>query len=86
MEQAADVEIWVVPVSELAREVAERRPGPADRVVLATRGLEPGTGRRPSDLVLAGSVTDLADVRGQDLLGFPLPGRTFAATLTLRTP
>jgi hypothetical protein len=25
-------------------------------------------------------------VRGQDLLGFPLPGRTFAATLTLRTP
>jgi len=41
---------------------------------------------RARDLVLAGSVTDLADVRGQDLLGFPLPGRTFAATLTLRTP
>jgi hypothetical protein len=34
---------------------------------------------------MAGSITDLADVRGQDLLGFPLPGRTFAATLTLRT-
>jgi hypothetical protein len=40
---------------------------------------------RSRDLVMAGSITDLADVRGQDLLGFPLPGRTFALTLTLRT-
>jgi hypothetical protein len=70
VEQAADVEIWVVPVSELAREVAERRPGPADRVVLATRGLEPGTGRRPSDLVLAGS----ACLRVGALAGPLLPG------------
>ena len=35
--------------------------------------------------VLAFTATDLADVRGQDLLGFPLPGRTLALTLTLRT-
>lgn len=70
VEQAADIEIWVVPVSELAREVAERRPGPADRVVLATRGLEPGTGRRPSDLVLAGS----ACLRVGALAGPLLPG------------
>jgi vitamin B12 transporter len=35
--------------------------------------------------VLAFTATDLADVRGQDLLGFPLPGRTLQLTLTLRT-
>jgi len=35
--------------------------------------------------VLAFSASDLADVRGQDLLGFPLPGRTLQLTLTLRT-
>lgn len=35
--------------------------------------------------VLAFFASDLADVRGQDLLGFPLPGRTFLMTLTVRT-
>ncbi len=32
-----------------------------------------------------GVVTDLFDVRGQDVLGFPLPGRSFYVDLTLRT-
>jgi hypothetical protein len=29
-------------------------------------------------------VDDLADVRGQDLLGFPLPGRRYTGRLTVR--
>jgi iron complex outermembrane receptor protein len=32
-----------------------------------------------------GVVTDLFDARGQDVLGFPLPGRSFFVDLTLRT-
>jgi vitamin B12 transporter len=32
------------------------------------------------------SVRDLADRRGQDVLGFPLPGRTVFLSLTARTP
>lgn len=35
-------------------------------------------------LELAGSIRDIFDARGRDVLGFPLPGRSIAVTLTLR--
>lgn len=35
-------------------------------------------------LELAGSVRDIFDARGRDILGFPLPGRSMALTLTVR--
>lgn len=46
----ADVEFWAVPLGELRATVRARAPGPHDRVILATRGLEPATGRRPSEI------------------------------------
>lgn len=49
--QSVHVEFWVVPSGELRHVVRARAPGPADRVVLATRGLEPGTGLRPSQVI-----------------------------------
>jgi glycerol-3-phosphate dehydrogenase (NAD(P)+) len=64
----ADVQFWAVPVGQLAATVVARRPGPGDRVVLATRGLEHATGRRPSEIVLAGSACLRVGALGGPLL------------------
>ncbi len=48
----ADVELWVAPIGALRALARERAPGPGARIVLATRGLESGTGLRPSQIVL----------------------------------
>lgn len=100
VEGGADVELWVVPASELARVVEARRPGPADRIVLATRGLEPGTGRRGSEVVLAGSACLRVGALGGPLLpgevrrqspcaaviASPFTELTALATAALRSP
>lgn len=46
----ANLQLWAVPAADLRALVRDRAPGPADRVVLATRGLEPGTGLRASQV------------------------------------
>ncbi|MBM4366037.1 MAG: hypothetical protein FJ102_07460 [Deltaproteobacteria bacterium] len=46
------VELWCVPVSELRQAVRDRLPGPQHRILLATRGLEPGTALRPSQVIM----------------------------------
>jgi hypothetical protein len=35
-------------------------------------------------LRIAATLSDLFDVGGQDLVGFPLPGRRFGVAITLR--
>lgn len=60
---------------------------PANLVVLVARiELAAGVGVDlfESRLGMSFRVDDLADVRGQDLLGFPLPGRRYTARLTVR--
>ncbi len=51
----APLEIWCVPIDALRQTVRERRPGPAHRILVATRGLEPGTALRASQVVEAES-------------------------------
>ncbi|UCH30486.1 MAG: TonB-dependent receptor [Myxococcales bacterium] len=60
---------------------------PANLIVLVARTeLAAGVGVEmfESRLGLSFRVDDLADVRGQDLLGFPLPGRRYTGRLTVR--
>ncbi len=60
---------------------------PANLVVLTARTeLAAGVGVElfESRLGLSFRVDDIADVRGQDLLGFPLPGRRYTGRLTIR--
>ncbi|UCH28213.1 MAG: TonB-dependent receptor [Myxococcales bacterium] len=60
---------------------------PANLVVLVARTeLAAGAGVAMFEgrLGLSFRVDDLVDVRGQDLLGFPLPGRRYTGRLTLR--
>ncbi len=49
--EPADLTIVSVPAGELRSYVRTLAPGPAARVVIATRGLEPETGKRLSELV-----------------------------------
>ena len=44
------LEFWAVPPASLRDTVRDRAPGPELRIVVATRGLEPGTGARPSQV------------------------------------
>jgi glycerol-3-phosphate dehydrogenase (NAD(P)+) len=48
---SADIEFWTVPPAELRAALRERRPGPEVHLVVASRGLEPATGLRPSQLI-----------------------------------
>lgn len=54
-DDADPLEIWCVPMHTLRATVRDRRPGPAHRVLLATRGLEPETALRASQVVQAES-------------------------------
>jgi glycerol-3-phosphate dehydrogenase (NAD(P)+) len=47
----ADLTLLAVPPSAVREVVQKARPGPAARVVIAARGLEPGTGTWLSDVV-----------------------------------
>ncbi len=78
----ASIEPWVdvAHVGAVAADPANLAQIPARTVF----GCGLAIASRTRDAVLAVSVADLADARGQDLLGFPLPGRTFSLTLTLR--
>jgi iron complex outermembrane receptor protein len=70
-------------VAYVARSAAD----PANTTIIPARtvlGCGVAVSLRARRATAAFSVSDLADVRGQDLLGFPLPGRTFLMTLTLR--
>ncbi len=49
---ARGLQVWCVPVAELRDTVRARLPGPGDRILLATRGLEPGTALRPSQVIM----------------------------------
>lgn len=77
----ADLELWVTPVSELRALVRARAPGPSARVVLATRGLEPGTGLRPSEIVLAESAALRIGAIGGPLLPGELRRRSPCAAV-----
>ncbi|MFZ5480415.1 MAG: hypothetical protein ACOZNI_26870 [Myxococcota bacterium] len=66
----SDLTLLVVPGRELRLTVKAMAPGPAARVVVATRGLEPGTGRRFSEIVREES----ACLRVGVLAGPILPG------------
>ncbi len=81
VEQGADVELWVTPIQELRALVRSRAPGPADRIVLATRGLEPGTGLRPTEIVLAESACLRVGVVGGPLLPGELRRRSPCAAV-----
>ena len=68
--------------------VGQSAADPANTTLIPSRtvlGCGLALSLRARRAVLAFSASDLADVRGQDLLGFPLPGRTLQLTLTLRT-
>jgi glycerol-3-phosphate dehydrogenase (NAD(P)+) len=67
---AVDLEFWVVPAGELRVALRARNPGPASRIVVASRGLEPGSGLRASQLIEAES----ACLRVGALAGPILPG------------
>lgn len=77
------VELWadLTHVGENALDPANSAFLPARTRVGLGASLHVGEERMRVDL----SVRDVFDGRGTDLLGFPLPGRTFAAALTLRT-
>ena len=67
--------------------VGQSYADPANLVVLTARtelGAGVGVDMFESRLGLSFRVDDLADVRGQDLLGFPLPGRRFTGRLSVR--
>jgi glycerol-3-phosphate dehydrogenase (NAD(P)+) len=51
----ADLTLLAVPPAAVREVVQKARPGPAARVVVATRGLEPGTGAWLTDVVAAES-------------------------------
>lgn len=48
---ACDLVLLAVPPDAVRATVRSMRPGPAARIVVTTRGLEPGTGRRLSQIV-----------------------------------
>src|SRR5690606_33318684 len=77
------VEVWadVTHVGENAIDPANSAFLPARTRVGLGASLHVGESRMRVDL----AVRDVFDQRGTDLMGFPLPGRTFAAALTLRT-
>lgn len=66
----ADLVVLAVPAGTLRETVRRMDPGPAARVLVATRGLEPGTGRRLSRVVTEES----ACLRVGALAGPILPG------------
>lgn len=47
----ADIVLLTVPAAEVRPCVRKLAPGPSARVIVATRGLEPGTGKRLSQVV-----------------------------------
>lgn len=51
VEADADLSVLLWPAAELRQRVAEAGFGPADRVLVATRGLEPQTGKRLTTVV-----------------------------------
>jgi iron complex outermembrane receptor protein len=67
--------------------IGESYADPANLVVLAARtelAVGVGVSLFEARVGLGFRVDDLADVRGQDLLGFPLPGRRYTGRLTVR--
>ena len=66
----ADVLLLAVPAEDVRATVRSLDPGPSARVVLATRGLEPRTGHRLSQVV----VEESACLRVGALAGPILPG------------
>lgn len=96
VDQDADVELWVAPIAALRALVRNRAPGPGTRIVLATRGLESGTGLRPSEIVLQESaVLRIGALGGPALrtdspcaavVASPFREVTTVATAALRSP
>ncbi|MSQ01130.1 MAG: hypothetical protein EXR71_04435 [Myxococcales bacterium] len=81
VESDADLELWVVPIGALRALVRERRPGPADRVILSSRGLEPGTGLRASEVLLSESACLRVGALGGPLLPHELRRLSPCATV-----
>ena len=81
VEADADLELWVVPIGALRSLVRERRPGPADRVILWSRGLEPGTGLRGSEVLLSESACLRVGALGGPLLPHELRRQSPCATV-----
>jgi hypothetical protein len=67
--------------------VAANAVDPANLVIVGERTwIDVGAGvSLPAGFALSFTVRDLLDVRGQDLLGFPLPGRRALLTLSFET-
>lgn len=81
VEGPADLEIWAVTSASLRSVVRERAPGPGDHVLLATRGLEPGTGKRPSEVFLEESACLRVGVLAGPLLVAELRRQSPCATI-----
>ena len=98
--QHADLLIVACPARELRALLQRIEPGPAARLLLACRGLEPGTGLRPSEVVLqesaclrigalAGPVVAGEVARGQPVaavVASPWPEIQRAALAALHSP
>ena len=76
---AREVELLLiaVPTSEVRETISQARPGPGNRVVLACRGLEPGTGKWLSQVITEESTA---------LRVGALTGPTLAAEVLARRP
>lgn len=83
----ADLLILACPARDLRALIQRVEPGPATRLLLACRGLEPGTGLRPSEIVLQESAClQIGALAGPVVAGEVARGQPVAAVVASPWP